>query len=110
MAERARMTAAELADKLLADEHADVLRESVAWMARELMEADVSAQIGAELGERSLERTTLWEPVIRHLMRPAHTHGSAHRVDHVARLPFCRTRGGSAGPSGGACPMARCGR
>jgi putative transposase len=58
MAERARMTAAQLADKLLQDEHADVLRESVAWMARELMEADVSAQIGAELGERSLERTT----------------------------------------------------
>ena len=27
MAERARMTAAQLADKLLADEHADVLRE-----------------------------------------------------------------------------------
>src|SRR6185503_17195291 len=40
------------------DEHADVLLESVAWMARELMEADVAAQIGAELGERSLERTT----------------------------------------------------
>ena len=58
MAERARMTAAQLADKLMSDEHADVLRESVAWMARELMEADVSAQIGAELGERSLERTT----------------------------------------------------
>jgi hypothetical protein len=29
MAERPRMTAAQLADKLLADEHADVLRESV---------------------------------------------------------------------------------
>jgi transposase-like protein len=48
MAERARMTAAQLADKLMSDEHADVLAESVAWMARELMEADVSAQIGAE--------------------------------------------------------------
>ena len=58
MAERARMTAAQLADKLMSDEHADVLGESVAWMARELMEADVSAQIGAELGERSLERIT----------------------------------------------------
>jgi putative transposase len=52
------MTAAQLADKLLQDEHADVLRDSVAWMARELMEADVSARIGAELGERSPERTT----------------------------------------------------
>jgi putative transposase len=58
MAERARMTAAQLADKLLADEHADVLRETVAWMAHQLMEADVSARIGAELGERSPERTT----------------------------------------------------
>ena len=48
MAERARMTAAQLADKLMSDEHADVLCESVAWIARELMEADVSAQIGAE--------------------------------------------------------------
>ena len=47
------MTAAQLADKLLASEHADVLRESVAWMVAELMEADVSAQIGAELGERT---------------------------------------------------------
>jgi hypothetical protein len=43
------MTAAQLADKLLQDEHADVLAESLAWMARELMEADVSAQVGAEL-------------------------------------------------------------
>jgi transposase-like protein len=58
MAERARMTAAQLADKLLQDEHADVLGESVAWMARELMEAEVASKIGAELGERSLERIT----------------------------------------------------
>src|ERR671930_1150239 len=58
MAEGPRMTAAQLADKLLQDEHAEALLESVAWMARELMEADVSAKIGAELGERSLERST----------------------------------------------------
>jgi hypothetical protein len=58
MAEGPRMTAAQLADKLLQDKHADVLRDSVAWMARELKEADVSAKIGAELGERSLERST----------------------------------------------------
>jgi putative transposase len=58
MAERARMTAAQLADKLLASEHADVLRESVAWMAAQLMEADVSGQIGAELGERTPDRVT----------------------------------------------------
>jgi putative transposase len=58
MAERPRMTAAQLADKLLSEEHADMLRESAAWMARELMEAEVAAKIGAELGERSLERST----------------------------------------------------
>lgn len=58
MAERPRMTAAQLADKLLADEHADVLRESVAWMAAQLMDADVAARIGAELGERSPDRLT----------------------------------------------------
>jgi putative transposase len=58
MAERPRMTAAQLADKLMSLEHADVLLESVAWMARELMEAEVSAKIGAELGERTPDRAT----------------------------------------------------
>jgi hypothetical protein len=53
MAEGPRMTAAQLADKLLQDEHADVLRESVAWMAARLMEAEVTARTGAELGERT---------------------------------------------------------
>jgi putative transposase len=58
MAEGPRMTAAQLADKLLEDEHAGVLRESVAWMAAQLMDAEVTSRIGAELGERSLEPTT----------------------------------------------------
>jgi Transposase, Mutator family len=56
MAEGPRMTAAQLADKLLASQHADVLGESVAWMVAELMEAEVAAQVGAELGERTPER------------------------------------------------------
>jgi putative transposase len=34
-------------------EHADVLRESVAWAVREIMESEVATQIGAELGERA---------------------------------------------------------
>jgi putative transposase len=51
MAEKRRMTAGELADKLMSSEHADVVRESVAWMVAELMEAEVSSQIGAGLGE-----------------------------------------------------------
>ena len=58
MAEGPRMTAAQVADKLLASEHADVLRESVACIVAELMEAEVAAQVGAELGERTPERLT----------------------------------------------------
>ena len=56
MAEGPRMTAAQLADKLMADEHADVLRESVAWMAHQLMEAQASTLAGADYGERSPDR------------------------------------------------------
>jgi putative transposase len=37
---------------------ADFLRESLRWLAHELMEAEVSAQIGAERYERSEERST----------------------------------------------------
>ena len=33
MAERPRMTAADLVDNLLTSEHADVLRDSVAWLS-----------------------------------------------------------------------------
>jgi transposase-like protein len=59
MAEKRRMTPAELADKLMSSEHADVVRESVAWMVAELMEAEVSSQIGAGLGEVApAERTS----------------------------------------------------
>ena len=39
--------------QLMRSEHVDVLRESVALMVRELMEAEVATQIGAELGERA---------------------------------------------------------
>jgi putative transposase len=56
MAEGHRMTAAELVDKLLASEHADVLRDSVAWLVAELMEAEVGELTGAEPGERAPER------------------------------------------------------
>jgi putative transposase len=56
MAEGHRMTAADLVDKLLASEHADVLRDSVAWLVAELMEAEVGELIGAGLGERAPDR------------------------------------------------------
>jgi putative transposase len=58
MAEDRRMTAAQVVDKLMSSEHADVVRESVAWMVAELMEVEVCGQIGAELGEVSGERVT----------------------------------------------------
>jgi transposase-like protein len=58
MAEDRRMTAAQVVDKLMGSEHADVVRESVAWVVTELMEAEVAAQIGAERGEVSAERVT----------------------------------------------------
>lgn len=58
MAEGRRMTAADAVDKLMASEHADVIRESVAVMVGELIEAEVSAIVGAELGERAPERRT----------------------------------------------------
>jgi len=57
MAEKS-MSLDELVRKLMGDEHADVLRETLAWFVRELMEAEVTAQIGAGLHERSAERTT----------------------------------------------------
>src|SRR5215212_7179815 len=56
MAEDRRMTAAQVVDKLMSSEHADVVRESVAWVVAELMEAEVAGQIGAELGEITPDR------------------------------------------------------
>ena len=58
MAESTRMTAGEVVDKLMDEEHRDVVRESVAWMVAELIEAEVSAQIGAAHGEVAPERVT----------------------------------------------------
>jgi len=46
------MTIEEVVRRVLRDEHADVIRESVRAVARELMEAEVSELVGAELGER----------------------------------------------------------
>jgi putative transposase len=57
MAEKS-MSLDELVRKLMGDDHADVLRESLAWFVRELMEVEVATQIGADLHEKSPERTT----------------------------------------------------
>ncbi|MEJ7784595.1 MAG: IS256 family transposase [Solirubrobacteraceae bacterium] len=49
------MTTEEVVRKVLLDEHADVLRESLGLLVRELMEVEVSGLVGAELGERRPE-------------------------------------------------------
>ena len=55
MAGEDRMAIEEVVRKVLLDEQADVLRESVKWLAARLMEAEVSELIGAERGERRPE-------------------------------------------------------
>lgn len=57
MAEKS-MSLDELVRKLMGDEHADVLRETLAWFVGELMEAEVTTQIGAARHEKSAERVT----------------------------------------------------
>jgi transposase-like protein len=56
MAETKRMTTEEVVGYLLEGEGLDFLRESLAWVVQQLMEAEVSALIGAERGERTPER------------------------------------------------------
>ena len=56
MAEGHRMTAADLVDKRMSDEHADVLRDSVAWLVTQLMEAEVGELAGVGFGERAPDR------------------------------------------------------
>jgi transposase-like protein len=56
MAEATRMTTADVVAKVMAGEHGDFVREAVALVARELMEAEISAEVGAGRGEVSAER------------------------------------------------------
>jgi transposase-like protein len=58
MAESQSMTTAEVVAKTLITEHADFLRDAVALVARELMEAEITNEIGARHGEVSPDRTT----------------------------------------------------
>jgi putative transposase len=58
MAERHRMTAYEVVAKLMSDEHADFLRESLRWVVEQLMETEVSELVGAAWGERTEDRAT----------------------------------------------------
>ena len=58
MAEGHSMTVADVVAEVLAGEAGDFLREAVELVARELMEAEISAEIGAARGEVSAERRT----------------------------------------------------
>ena len=58
MAEGRMMTPADVVARVMGGEHGDVLREAVALVARALMEAEISTQVGAQHGERSPERVT----------------------------------------------------
>jgi putative transposase len=50
-----RMTIEEVVRKVLMDDHADVIRESVQFVAQQIMESEVTDLVGAELGERRPE-------------------------------------------------------
>jgi putative transposase len=56
MTDVGRMSVQELLGKVLADEHADVLRQAVVWLAEQLMEAEVRQAAGAGYGERHPDR------------------------------------------------------
>ena len=52
------MTAADVVAKVMAGEHGDFVREAVALIAQQLMEAEISCEVGADLGEVSEQRLT----------------------------------------------------
>jgi putative transposase len=58
MAEGHSLTLRAALEKVMSDEHADVLREGVAAFVAELMEAEVAQQIGAELHAKAPDRVT----------------------------------------------------
>jgi putative transposase len=58
MAEGQRMTTADVVAKVMAGEHGDFVREAVALVARELMDAEITEEIGAAHGEVCPERVT----------------------------------------------------
>jgi putative transposase len=53
MADGQSMTIEEVVRKVMVDEHADVLRESVRLVAQQLMESEVTELVGAAHGERN---------------------------------------------------------
>jgi putative transposase len=58
MTDTQSMTTQELVRRTLLDEHGDFLKEAVALVAAQLMDAEITAQIGAGHGEVSSDRVT----------------------------------------------------
>jgi putative transposase len=58
MAEGQSMTTADVVAKVMAGEHGDFVREAVALVAQELMDAEITEEIGAAHGEVCPERIT----------------------------------------------------
>jgi len=58
MAEDRMMTPADVVARAIAGEHGDLLRDAVALVVRELMDAEVTQLTGAQRGERTPERVT----------------------------------------------------
>jgi putative transposase len=59
MADPHNLSSDALVRKVLSDDHADLVREAVSFLCHQIMEAEVTAQIGAGLGERApAERAT----------------------------------------------------
>ena len=91
MAEDGRMTAAQAVEKVMGSEHADVIRESVRFMVDALMEAEVSAMIGAEFGERALRRPAVLVHVADEVDGAALPRAAEHPRDRVLE-PLVRVR------------------
>jgi hypothetical protein len=58
MTDTQSMTTRDLVRRTLLDEHGDFLKEAVAIVAAQLMDAEITAQIGAGHGEVSADRVT----------------------------------------------------
>jgi transposase-like protein len=69
MAEEQSMTVADVVAQVRDGRLEDFLREAVALIARELMEAEISAEIGAERGEVAPERRLTHRDGVRHASR-----------------------------------------
>src|ERR1044072_3066142 len=58
MTDTQSMTTQQLVRRTLLEEHGDFVKEAVAMVAAQLMDAEITAQIGAAHGEVSAERVT----------------------------------------------------